>query len=286
MSMTQRSGGTVRDFMHRTLEVVPPETTIVEAAVCMRGKSLGSLLVVPTDAKSPVSNRSGIVTDTDLIRKVLAKGMDAFLTRVDQIMTSPLLTISQDRPMLDASHFMETNHVRHVCVSDEEEIVGMISVRDLVRYFIDSEGGPIRDLDNVFRPLSVLRVLMQTTMETIATERSVLEAAQAMAEKRIGSLLVLEAGDMVGLVTETDVVRKVIAAGLPARSTSVGAVMNAPLIQIDIDDSARDASRLMAEKRIRHLAVTEDNKVVGLLSVRDLVKVVSIRDEFRFHHNT
>jgi signal-transduction protein with cAMP-binding, CBS, and nucleotidyltransferase domain len=82
------------------------------------------------------------------------------------------------------------------------------------------------------------------------------------------------------------VVRKVIAAGLPAMSTSIGAVMNAPLIQIDIDDSARDASRLMAEKRIRHVAVTEDHKVVGLLSVRDLVRVVSIRDESRFLRNT
>jgi signal-transduction protein with cAMP-binding, CBS, and nucleotidyltransferase domain len=284
--MTERSGGTVRGFMHRYLEVVPPETTIVEAAVRMREKSVGSLLVEPTNAEGRVSNRSGIVTGTDLIRKVLAKGMDSSLTRVDQIMTSPLLTITPDRPMLDASHLMETNHVRHLCVSDKEEIVGVISVRDLVRYFIDSERGPIRDLDNVFRPLSVLRVLMQTTMETIASERTVLEATQTMAEKRIGSLLVLEAGDMVGIVTETDVVRKVIAAGLPARSTSVGAVMNAPLIQIDINDTAREASRLMAAKRIRHLAVTEDNKVVGLLSVRDLVKMVSIRDEPRFLHNT
>jgi signal-transduction protein with cAMP-binding, CBS, and nucleotidyltransferase domain len=276
----------VRDFMHRNLEVVPPETTIVEAAVRMRGKSIGSLLVQPTNAEGRVSNRSGIVTETDLLRKVLAKGMNASLTRVDQIMTSPLLTITPNRPMLDASHLMETNHVRHFCVSDEEEIVGMISIRDLVRYFVDSEGGPIRNLDNVFRPLSVLRVLMQTTMEAIASERTVLEAAQTMAEKRIGSLLVLEAGDMVGIVTETDVVRKVIAAGLPASSTSVGAVMNAPLIQIDIDETARDASRLMAEKRIRHLAVTEDNKIVGLLSLRDLVKVVSIRDESRFLRNT
>ena len=284
--MTERSGGTVRGFMHRYLEVVPPETTIVEAAVRMREKSVGSLLVEPTNAEGRVSNRSGIVTETDLIRKVLAKGMDSSLTRVDQIMTSPLLTITPDRPMLDASHLMETNHVRHLCVSDKEEIVGVISVRDLVRYFIDSEGGPIRDLDNVFRPLSVLRVLMQTTMETIASERTVLAATQTMAEKRIGSLLLLEAGDMVGIVTETDVVRKVIAAGLPARSTSVGAVMNAPLIQIDINDTAREASRLMAEKRIRHLAVTEHNKVVGLLSVRDLVKVVSIRDEPRFLNNT
>ena len=61
--MTARSGGMVRDFMHRNLEVAPLETTIVGAAVRIRGKSLGSLLVVPADAAGRVSNRSGIVTD-------------------------------------------------------------------------------------------------------------------------------------------------------------------------------------------------------------------------------
>jgi signal-transduction protein with cAMP-binding, CBS, and nucleotidyltransferase domain len=269
--------------MHRTLEVVSPETTIVEAAVRMRGESLGSLLVVPANAEGPVSSRSGIVTETDLIRKVVAKGMDASRIRVDQIMTSPLLTITPDRPMLDASHLMETNHVRYLCVSDEEEIIGVISVRDLVRYFVDSEGGPVHDLDNVYRPLSVL---MHTRLETVTIEQAVLEVAQAMAEKRIGSLLVHKAGETVGIVTETDLARKVLAARLPASSTSVGAVMNAPLIQIDINHTVRDASRLMAEKRIRHLVVAEDNKIVGLLSVRDLVKMVSVRDKPRFLRST
>ena len=281
--MTERLGGTVGDFMHRYLEVVPPKTTIVEAADRMREKSLGSLLIESTDAEGRMSRKSGIVTETDLIRKGLAKGMDPSLALVDQIMTSPLLTITPDRPMLDASHLMETNHVRYLCVSDKDEIVGIISMRDLARHFVDSEGGPIRDLDNVYRPLGVL---MRTTMETIASERMVLEAAQTMAEKRIGSLLVLEAGEMVGIVTETDVVRKVIASHLPASSTRVGSVMNYPLIQIDINRTVRDASRLMAEKRIRHLAVKEDGKVVGLLSVRDLVKMVSVRDKPRFLRRT
>jgi|CXWL01.1.fsa_nt_gi CBS domain-containing protein len=277
--MSVQSGSTVGDFMHRYLEVVPPETTIVEAAERMRGKSLGSLLVESTDAEGRMTLESGIVTETDLIRKVLAKGIDPSLTMVDRIMTSPLLTIAPDRPMLDASHLMETNHVRYLCVSDKDEIVGIISMRDLARYFVDSEGGPIHDLDNVYRPLSVL---MHRTLETIASERTVLEAAQAMAEKRIGSLLVMEAGEMVGIVTETDVVRKGMATQLPANSTKVGSVMNYPLIQIDINRTVRDASRLMAEERIRHLAVTEDNKVVGIVSVRDLVKIVSVRDKPRF----
>jgi signal-transduction protein with cAMP-binding, CBS, and nucleotidyltransferase domain len=269
--------------MHRYLEVAPPETTIVEVAERMREKSLGSLLVESTEAEGRMSRRLGIVTETDLIRKVLAKGMDPSLTMVDQIMTSPLVTITPDRPMLDASHLMERNHVRYLCVSDKDEIVGIISMRDLARHFVDSEGGPIRDLNNVYRPLSVL---MRTTMETMARERTVLEAAQAMAEKRIGSLLLLAAGEMVGIVTETDLVRKVIAARLPASSTSVGAVMNYPLIQIDINRTVRDASRLMADERVRHLTVTEENKVVGLLSVRDLVKMVSVRDKPRFLRST
>ncbi|MEO5955141.1 MAG: CBS domain-containing protein [Nitrospiraceae bacterium] len=277
--MNLQSGCTVEHFMHRHLEAIKPGATIVEAAERMRGQQLGSLLVESTDAKGRMSPGSGIVTETDLVHKVLAKGMDPSLVTVDRIMTSPLLTIGTDRPMLDASHVMEANHVRYLCVAEEGEIVGVISVRDLARYFVDSEGGTLRDLDNVYRPLSVL---MRTTMETIASERTVLEAAQTMAEKRIGSLLVLEAGEMVGIVTETDVVRKGLASQLTANSTKVGSVMNYPLIQIDINRTVRDASRLMAEQRIRHLAVTEDNKVVGLLSVRDLVKMVSVRDRPRF----
>jgi signal-transduction protein with cAMP-binding, CBS, and nucleotidyltransferase domain len=212
--------------------------------------------------------------------------MDSSPSNVGQIMTSPLLTITADRLMLDASQLMEMNHARYLCVSEGDKIVGIISMRDLVRYFVDSDRGPVRNLDNVFRPLSVLRSLMQTTMETIASERTVLEAAQMMAEKRIGSLLVLEGGNMIGIVTEVDLVRKVIAAHLPAKSTSVGAVMNAPLNQIDIADSACDASRLMAENRVRHLAVTEENNVVGILSLRDLIKMVSVRDKPRFLSNT
>ena len=77
--MTVRSGGTVGDFMHRYLEVVPPETTILEAAERMREKRLGSLLVELTDAEGRMSGGSGIVTESDLIRMVLAKGMDPSL---------------------------------------------------------------------------------------------------------------------------------------------------------------------------------------------------------------
>lgn len=277
------SGSTIREFMHRYLEVVPPETTILEAAERMKEKSLGSLLVESTGAGGCVSCSSGIVTETDLVRKVLAKEIDPARTIVSQVMTSPLLTIAADCSMLDASHLMNSNNIRYLCVSEQDEIVGIISMRDLARYFVDSAGGPIHDLDNIYQPLSVL---MHRTMGTIASERTMLEAAQMITAKRIGSLLVIEAEEMVGIVTETNMVRKGIAPHLSASSTSVGSIMNYPLIQIDINRTIRDASRLMAEERIRHLPVTENNTVVGILSLRDLVKMLSVRDKPRFLRQT
>lgn len=272
------SGSTIGEFMHRCLEVVPPETTILEAAERMKEKSLGSLLVDSTGAGGRVSRNSGIVTETDLVRKILAKEIDPSRTLVSQVMTSPLLTIASDRSMLDASQLMGSSNIRYLCVSEQDEIVGIISMRDLARYFVDAAGGPIHDLDNIYQPLSVL---MHRTMGAIASERTMLEAAQLIAEKRIGSLLVMEAEEMVGIVTETNMVRKGIASRLPTNSTSIGSIMNYPLIQIDINRTVRDASRLMAEGRIRHLPVTENDKVVGILSLRDLVKMLSVGDKSR-----
>lgn len=277
--MTGSSGQRVSDYMHRQLELVPQEATVVETAVRMRERSLSSILVESLDRQAPDCRIVGIITETDLVRKVLAQGLNADRTPAGRIMASPLLTIAPDRPMVDASHLMETHKVRHLGVSDGKDVVGLISVRDLVKYFVDAETGPARALDNVYRPLSVL---MRTTLETISSEETVATAAKRMAEKHIGSLLVIEAGEMVGIVTESDLVRKGLAHQLDERTVRVGSLMNSPLLDIDINRTIRDASDLMAKKRVRHLVVTENAKIVGVLSIRDLVKMVSVRDRPEF----
>lgn len=273
--MGEHGGGAVQDFMHRYLEVVPQDTTAAAAAERMGVRRIGCLLVESDD---PKRGPFGIMTETDLVRKVLAKGLDPTVTMVDRVMVSPILTISVDRSMLDASHVMETNHVRHLCVVEAGEIVGIISVRDLVRSFVDVESGPVCDLDKVYRPLSVL---MATTLATIPSEASLLAVAQLMGEKRIGSLLTIEAGEIVGIVTERDLVRKGLASKRDASNTHVSAVMSSPLLSVDVNRTIRDASKAMAEQGVRHLAVTENGKIVGVLSVRDLVKMVSVRDRPR-----
>lgn len=274
--MGEYGGGSVKEFMHRYLEVVSQKTTVMAVAERMGIKRIGCLLV---ESEDPTGGPIGIVTETDLVRKVLAAGLDPTVTMASQVMVSPIVTITGDRTMLDASHVMETNHIRHLCVVEAGEIVGIISVRDLVRSFVDVESGPVSDLDQVYRPLSIL---MATTVATIPSDAPLFTAAQLMREKRLGSLLTIEAGEIVGIVTECDLVRKGLAVNRTAAHTHVSAVMSSPLLSIDVNRTVRDASKMMAEQGVRHLTVTESGKIVGVLSVRDLVKMVSVRDRPRF----
>ena len=269
----------IKEFMQRDLELISETTTAIEAAAHMAEKRIGCLVVQGKGADADRQPIIGLVSETDLVRKVMAADQPNLSTPVAQIMTSTLRTIASHRPMLDASHVMEQQGVRHLCVAEDEEIVGLISIRDLVRYFVYAESGPIRELDNVYRPLSVL---MQKSIETISSDLPVQQAAQQMATKKIGALLVQEDGEFKGIVTERDLVQKVLSQEKDATQLPVKTVMTHPLIDIDINRTIHDASDLMAEKWIRHLPVTENHKIVGILSVRDLIRMIAVRDRPRF----
>ena len=119
------------------------------------------------------------------------------------------------------------------------------------------------------RPLAVM---MSRRILTVAPTVSVVEAARLMSQAKVGALLVAEDTRYIGIITESDLVRKVLAVEREAARVPVSDVMMAPIITIEIDRSAHEASDLMAERAIRHLAVTEDGRIVGMLSVRDLLR--------------
>lgn len=270
---------TIGDCMQRDLIGVHEDMCVANAANLMAARRIGCLLVYPAGQDFHPTQVIGLISETDLIRQVMARGLPAAGTIVGQIMTSPVHSISSDRMMLDASHVMEQNGVRHLCVSEEKKIIGLISIRDLVKHFVNAEQGPIRDLDDVYRPLSVL---MRREIQAIDREATLMTVAKRMAEKRIGALMVTQAGEMTGIVTERDLLRKCMANNQDPAQVRAGSVMTQPLIDIDINRTVHDASDLMAEKQIRHLPVTENRRIVGILSVRDLVRLISVRDRPRF----
>lgn len=281
--MTRGSAESVESCMVRDLEVVRMDASAVIAASRMAARRIGCVLIQAEDHSPERPRMVGLVSETDLVRKVMARGLPASSTTVAQIMASPLLTITPDRSMLDASHFMEKHAIRHLCVLQGGKIggkiVGLISIRDLVKHFVYEESGPIRDLDDVYRPLSVL---MRRKIEKIDREDTLLTAATHMANKQIGALLVTQAGAVAGIVTERDLVQKAMAQNQDPGQVRVGSLMTQSIIDIDINRTVHDASDLMAKKGIRHLPVTENHTIVGILSVRDLIKMISVRDRPRF----
>jgi CBS domain-containing protein len=121
----------------------------------------------------------------------------------------------------------------------------------------------------MLRPLAVM---MTRDIRSISPDTTLAETARMMRTARVGALLVLSDGAYIGVVSETDLVRKAMAERLDPEREQVRTIMSSPIITIEIDRSAHDASDLMSEKGIRHLAITQDGLIVGLLSVRDLLR--------------
>jgi CBS domain-containing protein len=107
---------------------------------------------------------------------------------------------------------------------------------------------------------------------SIAPNATVFDAIQLMADKNVGALPVVENGRLAGIVSERDYTRKVILKGKSSKETPVRDIMTQELITADAGDSITECLRVMTEKRIRHLPVMEGSKMIGLISIGDLVR--------------
>ena len=115
---------------------------------------------------------------------------------------------------------------------------------------------------------------------------SVFEAVQTMVEANVGSLLVTDGGEIVGIVTERDYLRRVTLEGRTDKDTPVGEIMTSPLIVVTPETSIDECMAVMTDRRIRHLPVVDDGEVVGVVSIGDLVKFKSKLQSFEIQYLT
>ena len=113
---------------------------------------------------------------------------------------------------------------------------------------------------------------------SITQDNTVFEALELMAEKNIGAVLVLENNELIGIFSERDYARKVILQGRASRDTLIRDVMTSRVITVETDDKIEDCMQIMSDKHIRHLPVNQNGKLVGIISINDIVSAI-IREQ-------
>ncbi|HJS22552.1 MAG TPA: CBS domain-containing protein [Steroidobacteraceae bacterium] len=109
---------------------------------------------------------------------------------------------------------------------------------------------------------------------SVGPEDSVLDAIRLMAERHVGALLVMRAAELVGIVSERDYARKVILLGRSSADTRVRQIMSSPVTTVSPTDTVNECMKIVTEQRLRHLPVIDQGRVIGVVSIGDLVKAV------------
>ena len=126
----------------------------------------------------------------------------------------------------------------------------------------------------------ILRSKPEQTVHTITPSASVFDAVKLMAEKSIGALLVMEDLKIDGIITERDYARKIVLMGRSSKETPVREIMTSPVMYVRPDQTNEECMALMTDNRVRHLPVIDDDKLIGLISIGDLVKDIISEQKF------
>jgi CBS domain-containing protein len=243
----------VKDIMSKDVVTIAPEASMAEAAEIMGEKHIGSLIV--TKYNTPV----GIVTERDLLSKVLALEKDPIAQKVETAMSYPLITIGPTAKIKEAAQMMIHKKSR-LAVFDCGRLVGVITASDL-----------IRSLPDVPETEAKVDDFMTREIVTADEKTPVTSIAKIMGEKRIGSVIVTSKGEPFGIFTERDLLTTILVKGKPLIS-EVGKEASSPLITIPAGTSIHRAAATMALKHIRRLPIAIEDKLVGIITARDLVE--------------
>jgi isocitrate dehydrogenase len=274
----------VEDVMSKPVAMIAADARVAEGLSRMAERGISSLIVPPM----PGLRAYGIVTKRDIIAKVVARNRDPQSLSIGEIMSSPVYTIAPHVTLPQCAARMVALGVRRLTVAQGDQPVGIISDTDIFRA---GQGKRVSPLDRrPTGPRPQIRHITRSQVHTAADvmdrdalsvpcQTTVSEALATMESHNVFSLLVepAERGGELGIVTQRDIVSKVVAQERDPDTTTVGEISSSPLQTVSPQTPITECSEIMTRRNIRRLPVEERGAIVGIVSDTDIFAAVEER---------
>ncbi|MHC4728555.1 MAG: CBS domain-containing protein [Planctomycetota bacterium] len=246
----------IGQVMKKEVITISPDETVATAAVVISENNVSCIIVVH---KGKVK---GILTETDLLKKVVVEAKDVHRMAVSVIMSTPVETIPSDFSVLEASQIMEAKNIKCLPVIAKKKLVGIVTQPDLalaLTYY-----GTWRDISEV----------MSKDVCGIDRKASVAEAAAVMSSHHISSVTVMEGEQIVGILTEKNILGRVIALKKNPHDIKTEEVMSSPVISVPPSYSVFSASKTMENLNIHRLVIMDGKNLCGIVTQTDIFMAI------------
>jgi CBS domain-containing protein len=245
-----------------TNDLITAELTsgIFNVMETMASKNVGRIII--TDRQKPV----GIFTEHDVLTRVMNRSLDIRAASVDQVMTSPLKTVSSETRIVEALGAMYRGNFRHLLVRDERgNIIGMISMRRILKLAVELGQG--------LQETRTIGSIMSPGLTTVEETRSIYETLEIMIGEEKRCVVVLSDSAPSGIFTERDVLRRVAIQDTDAKKTTIREVMTERVVTAPYSAFVGEVLAEMYQRGFRHMPIRgEQGGLAGIVSMTDVLQ--------------
>jgi CBS domain-containing protein len=255
----------VNEIMTRDLLAVDVASTVFEAMQLMASKNVGRVLV------SENGVYTGIFTEKDVLKRVLAARLDAKATSIKKVMTKPIRSVPEDTHIVEALGKMYRSKFRHLLVAERKgKIVGMVSMRRILELAVEL-GDRLSDTQKIGN------ILLKDPIK-IESSKSIRNAIDAMIKNDTGCVVVMSGQDLKGIFTERDLLKRVAVVERDPDATQLQSVMTTNLVTLPTTVPVSQVLTEMRDRRFRHMVIVDQGKLAGMVSMRDVLKYAKALD--------
>jgi CBS domain-containing protein len=256
----------VNEIMTRDILTADAGQSVFDVMRSMAEKNVGRVIVTENGIYS------GIFTEKDLLKRVMNERLDAKNASIKKVMTKPIRSVPDDTHILEALGKMYRSKFRHLLVRERKgKIVGMVTMRRILELAVEL-GERISDTQIIGNILLKAPVIIEAS-------EPVRRAIELMIKNETGCVAITVGGELKGIFTERDLLKRVAVAGLDADRTALEQVMTTKLVTLPVSAPVSQVLKEMRNRRFRHMVILDQHgKLAGIVSMRDVLKYAKALD--------